>query len=377
MEITPIIKTNMLKLPEEITVSEMIGRLKKSETNTGLVFRNEKYVGLVDKKKLLRTKLDTSNIKLGSLVQNTPLLDDHADIIESAYLMFESNLETIPVARNKEIIGVLNGLDLSSLAADLPELANLKVQDLKIAKALTLNKDDSLAKAIDLLKQQRADHLAVLDKGKLYGVLSYTDLLKKFLGSTPQREVSTKFGKLSTSRGAKPDTTNIDLLPVSNFSTNDNLKIVNSTDNLTTALRTMTQGKVSCLPVIDKGKFLGLLTVKNLLRLIGSLKIKENFNIKFIGLKDLGLQKYDVEALKKITANEAFKIQRVVKNNFNLSVHLKEYQKDGSRHKYAVNLRVEYPGKIITASQDDWDWRTAVRKTFANAKNEVNKMFKY
>jgi len=37
---------------------------------------------------------------------------------------------------------------------------------------------------------------------------------------------------------------------------------------------------------------------------------------------------------------------------------------------------VEFPGQIITSTQDDWDVITAVRKTFDNAKNVVKKKFK-
>jgi len=89
------------------------------------------------------------------------------------------------------------------------------------------------------------------------------------------------------------------------------------------------------------------------------------------------LEKYDQQALQKICANEALKLQRAVNNeNFALHVHLKRYEKDGSRCKYSINMRVEFPGRIVSISQDDWDWRTAVRKTFANAKNKVQKMFK-
>mgnify|MGYP005639809223 FL=1 len=55
---------------------------------------------------------------------------------------------------------------------------------------------------------------------------------------------------------------------------------------------------------------------------------------------------------------------------------IKEYEKDGRKQKYAINLHVEFPGKMFSVSQEDWDWRTAVRKTFNNAKNKAHKMFR-
>ena len=70
------------------------------------------------------------------------------------------------------------------------------------------------------------------------------------------------------------------------------------------------------------------------------------------------------------------KLQRKVKNEFKLIVHLKEYEKDGKRQKYSINLRIEFPGQILTSSQEDWDWRAALHKAFENAKNNAGKKFK-
>ena len=102
MDITSIIQEDFVVLDQDMMVSEMIGMLKKYEKRSGLVFRNKKYLGLVEKKKLLRSRIDASNTKIGKFVQATPLLSEHADILETAYLLASCNVDILPVESNKK-----------------------------------------------------------------------------------------------------------------------------------------------------------------------------------------------------------------------------------------------------------------------------------
>ena len=133
---------------------------------------------------------------------------------------------------------------------------------------------------------------------------------------------------------------------------------------------------ISDLLVMDGNEFLGLLTIKSLLKKIGSTKVQKNFSIKFVGLNKIRLQSYQKYNVQKIASNEAMKLQRKIKNDMNLTIHIKSYDKQGGEQKFSVNLKMEFPGQIITSSQEDWDLETALRKTFNNAKNTVDKKFK-
>tara|TARA_Y100000310_G_C20576674_1_gene760774 strand:+ start:80 stop:1213 length:1134 start_codon:yes stop_codon:yes gene_type:complete len=376
MEITPLIKEDYVVLQDEATVSELIGKMKQKEKRSALIFRNKKYLGLIEKKGLLHSKMDVTNTKLKNHIQNTPLLNEHADVIETAYLMFQSNLDLIPVERNKEIVGIIKAFDVAKLAADLPETESWKVNDIKLVKSVRINKDDPISKAIELMHAKKVDHLPVFESGKLYGIITYKDVLRRYLNWSPKRDVSAKFNQIASAKTVELDFPKIASLPVSDFSTNDNLAIVNSSLNLKKAIELMKEKGVPSLIVQDQEEVLGLLTAKNILAKVGSLKTPVNYNIKFVGLKDLKLDEFEEDNLKKIAANEAFKLQRKIKNEFSLVLHLKSYEKDGHRQKYSISLRVEYPGQALSTSEDDWDFETALRKTFNNAKNALDKKFK-
>jgi len=375
MEIKPIVTEDFVVLDDESMLSELIGKMKTFEKRVGLVFRKDKYLGLIEKKKLLKSRIDVTKTKIKNYVQNTPILNENADIIETAYLMYQSNIKHVPVEREKKIIGVVSSLDLVRLAIKLPEMKKVKVKDIKLSKTAKLNKTDPIATAMTIMHQERVDHLPVFDQGKVYGIISFKDILRRYLNWSPKRDVSAKFNQMASSGGSLADMPKLDQLPVSDFSTNDNLFNLQSNESLVNATKVMVDNRLSDLLVMENNEFVGLLTVKNILRNVSSLKVPKNYNIKFVGLNDTKLNPYQKYTVKKIASNEAFKLQRKINNEMNLVIHLKDYDK-GGKQKFSIHLRIETPGQMISSEQHDWDLETALRKVFNNAKNSVKKKFR-
>jgi predicted transcriptional regulator/ribosome-associated translation inhibitor RaiA len=372
MEITSAIREDFLIIDDEATVSQMIGQLHQYEKRAALIFRKKKFLGLIEKKRLLRAHLDSKHTRLRRFVQKTPILSEHAGILETAYLLFQSNLDYIPVEREKQIVGVLRGLDVAALAMALKETKEWKVSDCKIVKSGNVQKSDSLSKVLTLMYRKRVDHVPVFDKGELYGIISYKDILRKYLNWSPKRDHSSKFNKMATTKSAQVDVVKLASLPVSNFCTTENLLQINCDASLKEAIMRLVERSLNDIIVMDGKKAVGLLTVKNILREVGNLHVPQNYNIKFVGLSRARLDTYEKDNIRKIAANEAFKLQRKIKDKFFLRLHLKAYQKEGKQQKYSVHLRVEYPGQILTSEEDDWDVIVAVRKLFTNAKNALD-----
>src|SRR3989344_702969 len=374
MEITPAIKSEFLSFDAEQTVSEMIGQLRKYEARHSLIFKRGKYLGTIEKKGLLRFKVDVSKAKISNFIHHTPLINEHADVIETAYALFLADSDFVPVESNKKIVGVLSVLDLAKLAVDLPETKSFTVADVKLVKGKILEKDDPISKATDLMFKARVDQVPIFEGKKVYGIVSFRDLLQKYLVWSPNREFSTKFDKISGgSKSSEAERPNLSQLPVKSFSTNQNLVMVSKKSSLSEAVNLMVKDNVSSAIVMDGAKFEGLLTLKNILRLVGSLKIPQNFNIRFVGLKDVGLVPHQKDAVKKIAANEAFKLQRAIQDDFSMVVHLKEHTKSGHERKYSISLHVDAPGQQITVTEFDWNLETALHKTFDNAKNVLKR----
>jgi CBS domain-containing protein len=129
-----------------------------------------------------------------------------------------------------------------------------KVQDIMTRNPHTLEADDVLDLADDLMRMARVRHIPILDRGKLVGIVSQRDLffsaLDKILG-IQQREQK---DLMKTIRARE-----VMSHPVITISADASVK---------EAARLMGENKIGCLPVVKDEKFVGLVTETDILRYV-------------------------------------------------------------------------------------------------------------
>ena len=131
----------------------------------------------------------------------------------------------------------------------------LRVRDVMTRDPKTLGRNDQISLADDLMKQERIRHLPVLDDdGELVGIVSQRDMFRGALahalgyGETAQRRM-------------------LGLLVVKEVMTTQ-VVTVEPDAPITDAARTMVDRKIGCLPVVEGGKLVGILTEGDLAALV-------------------------------------------------------------------------------------------------------------
>jgi CBS domain-containing membrane protein len=130
-----------------------------------------------------------------------------------------------------------------------------RVRELMQTEVHTLQRNDQLQVADDLMKQERIRHLPVLDEyGDLAGILSQRDLFRGALlralgyGSRAEdhmlRTVVVKEAMVAPVHTVSPDTP------------------------LREAAEKMLAHRIGCLPVVDNGKLVGIISESDMLRLV-------------------------------------------------------------------------------------------------------------
>ena len=131
----------------------------------------------------------------------------------------------------------------------------LQVRDVMSREVHTVKRNDELGIADTLMKQERVRHLPVLDgDGEVCAVVSQRDLFRGALlralgfGSRAEelmlKQVAVKEAMSSEIQTTAPDT------PVAD------------------AARLMIERKIGCLPVIENGKLVGIVTETDFVRLV-------------------------------------------------------------------------------------------------------------
>lgn len=92
--------------------------------------------------------------------------------------------------------------------------------------------------------------------------------------------------------------------------------------------------------------------------------------IQFVGVKKLPAE--DQARVHALSTEYHFTIQRQLKNLTSLIIHVKEYKKEGKRHKYSIHVRAVAPTQIFESTKAaDWDLSRTLHKAFKDLEREI------
>jgi acetoin utilization protein AcuB len=129
----------------------------------------------------------------------------------------------------------------------------MKVAEIMSSRPITIGMDDSLRKIQELFQQHRFHHLMVVSGGRLRGVISDRDVLRRL----------SPF--LQTAGAQRRDEATLEL-HAHQIMTRHPITVTPETDSQAAA-RVLIENSISCLPVVGAGdELVGVVTWKDLLR---------------------------------------------------------------------------------------------------------------
>ncbi len=118
----------------------------------------------------------------------------------------------------------------------------------------TIGRNDELTIADDIMKMKRVRHLPVVEERRLVGVLTQRDLFHAALST-------------ALNFGEKAQKAFLKTVVVKEVMTDEVLTIDPGAD-VKEAARLMIEHKIGCLPVIENGKLVGIVSETDLLRVV-------------------------------------------------------------------------------------------------------------
>ena len=111
-------------------------------------------------------------------VMSTPVVKVDA---EATVLMLDRGVGSLVVTRSGAPAGIFTRRDLHRrVLAAKRELQDTKIEEVMTKPIITITSDANLKEATDLMEKNRISRLGVLDKGRLVGVLTQTDIRLKY-----------------------------------------------------------------------------------------------------------------------------------------------------------------------------------------------------
>jgi len=128
----------------------------------------------------------------------------------------------------------------------------MKVRDIMARDVATLDWNDELGLADDIMKLGRIRHLPVVDEGRLVGIMSQRDLFKASLAS------AMGFGEKAKREFMKTVTVKEVMV--------DEVITISPEASIEQAARVILEKKIGCLPVTEEDNLVGLITETDILR---------------------------------------------------------------------------------------------------------------
>ncbi len=94
-------------------------------------------------------------------------------------LMKKYNIGFIPIAKGKQIIGVITDRDIVINALSNKAKLDDTVEEYMSLNLITINKDETIEKALDLMGFKKVKRLIVENDNKVLGIVSLSDLIKE------------------------------------------------------------------------------------------------------------------------------------------------------------------------------------------------------
>ena len=130
----------------------------------------------------------------------------------------------------------------------------MKVRELMTTDVATIGRNDELTIADDIMKMKRVRHLPVLEEGRLVGILTQRDLFHAALST------ALNFGEKAQKEFLKT-------VVVKEVMTDD-VRTIGPDADVKEAARLLIEHRIGCLPVVENGKLVGIVSETDLLRAI-------------------------------------------------------------------------------------------------------------
>jgi len=194
MRVDRIMTTPVYTISASDTIARARNLMLKRKISRLAVTEGEKLTGMVTKADLTqrllqaepswrRRPIDRIPVKL-VMTEKPITIFPSATTRQAAELMIENNIRGLPVVENEKLVGMLTAVDLVKWFSKRKSKA--KVKDMMSSPLVTVHRHHSVNHVIDLMNENQADRVIVLDgKGTPSGIITLSDLT--FAEFNPER----------------------------------------------------------------------------------------------------------------------------------------------------------------------------------------------
>jgi CBS domain-containing protein len=300
-----------------------------------------KYVGMITRRAILRSRLDFTVAKVRSLMQVAPQVTPDMPLDELAKLMIGSGLRQLPLFDKGKLLGFVTDENVIHGAVG-DEWGRDAVEKVMTRAPHTIEAGRSVGAVLAMMREFGISHVPVMENGKLIGMVSIEDILENIYW--PQRRQT--IGDIA---GEKIETLGIAVKGIMASP----VITVDCKTSLRNAEKQMHDHDISCLCVVVADRLVGIVTKLDFLEQISQVAAPaRKLTIQF------GTKGVDVSADQQaFMMNEFDSFSHRFQEAFQLGtlfVYMKSHGNNGVRDTPLVHCRLQFRtvrGTFYSASE--------------------------
>lgn len=300
-----------------------------------------KYVGMITRRVILRSRLDFTMAKVRPLMQAAPQVSPGMPLGELAKLMIGSGMRQLPLFDKGKLLGFVTDEDVIHAAVG-DEWGRGAVEKVMTRAPHIIEAGRSVGAVFGFMRDYGISHVPVMEGGRLVGMVSIEDILENIYW--PQRH-QTK-GDIV---GEKIETLGIAVKGIMASP----VITVDSKTSLRDAEKQMHDHDVSCLCVVTSDRLVGILTKLDFLEPISQVAAQaRKLTIQF-GVKDIEID----ESQQGFMMNEFDSFSHKYQEAFQLGtlfVYMKSHGDTTMRETPMIHCRLQFRttrGTFFAASE--------------------------
>ena len=340
-----IIETDFPQIDCSETVSKLISLFQASGSYEAIVTKGEK-VGIVTVRDLLNVN-HPDKVSVSRIQSRPPLITPDTPLYDAAQKMISSRVRMLPVVEKNKVCGAVRQTKILEKMMGSEGLTEVLAEDFMVGKVHGVSNDFAVGTVRSIMLEKGISHAPVVDEKTVIGIVTARDIVWRYL----------KPKESQTLGDVKGENIKILAMGINGLIDRRPLTVTRKTP-VSDVIRDMVLKKSGYALVVENGKVEGIITPRDIIRVLEDFKPSMQIPIYFVGFREENSMAIQM-AMKKVAA-VAKKAVRINPDMLEIVVHGKTSSKTGERHRYNVTARFYSPKEVLMASSEGWSFLEVV-----------------
>lgn len=330
--------------------------------------------GVIGYRDLIRfIQFNPETTKLSKVMHQPPEFDTDESLVELCDLRINSGRKLLVHTSGNELKGVIGDQEFVEAFNDTEEIEDVETRDIHTSELINVFEQDTLEEARHVMLDNNISRLPVLDKnGELTGILHSTDLLQTMVSRQAPDAGGTSGGRSGSNEvniAGGNEKEKMSEIPVSELMKR---KVFTSEEHMRgdKAIQQMIDEETHEIIFVDDRYPESIVTVKDFIEFIAELAPGNTVLVSLTGI-DVSEEKASVH--NKIRTQLQGSLGRKLERPQELKLVVKKADKDGTKHRYDIDLRLDCEYGLISIDEEGWELLDVVDEALGQLNTVVRK----